>query len=138
MSANSYPDDCFDELFAKSLAAARALDDLKTKTSARHNSLPLSSEQNINKRIPEMVRRHFGGLWDAQLVADYEERFGEQLPSNWRAIVDKIDCIAIVPLLNNRSMLRCCEPGEVRSIYKMGGSLFPRLRAPSRTSMWAN
>lgn len=126
ISCTSYPDECCDETSAKELAASRVLEALKAKT-FRQKPLPLSNEQDVCTRVMEMVRRHYHGLWDRQLMDEYEETYNEQLPANWREVVDMLDCIAIMPLMD-RVVLCYCQPGEVRTVYKTGHGLYPGLR----------
>lgn len=74
----------------------------------------LSAEKDILERIPPMVEKHYHGIWDWQLEANYVDDFREQLPSNWLEIVDTSPSISVERCLENKFVLRYCQPGEVR------------------------
>ncbi|XP_018321654.1 tudor domain-containing protein 7 isoform X2 [Agrilus planipennis] len=110
-SFSSYPVDFVDSNAAQQYAAKLALDEIVPKF--RHpKSLLLSNEQDVLEKVPPIVMKHYHGIWNWQLEADYKDMFHEQLPINWMEIIDVLPYISVVPCLDNKFVLRYCNPED--------------------------
>ncbi|KAI4454865.1 tudor domain containing protein [Holotrichia oblita] len=117
-SYSTYPKDFTDVTSAKQHAAKLALDDLMPKYTKR-KSLLISNNQDVLARIPLMVEKHYHGIWNWQLEADYADLYNEQLPLNWLQVMDTSSKVSVEPFLD-KYVLRYCKPEDKGRTTFMG------------------
>ncbi|KAK9746736.1 OST-HTH/LOTUS domain [Popillia japonica] len=117
-SYTTYPKDFTNVTAAKQHAAKLALDDLMPKYTKR-KSLLISNNQDVLARIPLMVEKHYHGIWNWQLEADYADLYNEQLPLNWLQVVDTSSKVSVEPFLD-KYVLRYCKPEDKGKTSFMG------------------
>ena len=76
----------------------------------------VSTEQDVLRRMPALVRKHYHGVWMPQLETDYVEAFQEHLPQNWLEIIDRAPNISVEKIFDDKYMIRFCNPSEVNII----------------------
>ncbi|CAG9857481.1 unnamed protein product [Phyllotreta striolata] len=116
----SYPEECRTEQEAESFCVREAYKDL-TEKYGRRKSLVLACDKDILERIPKMLEKHNGGIWEWQLQMDYCEKYHEQLPEDWLKIIDSSPCIHVQKVVDNYT-LRYCKPDEA---LQKGGPASP-------------
>lgn len=107
----SYPEEFKSESEAELYCYKEAFKDITNKY-GRRKSLLLASDKDILHRIPKMLQKHTGGLWEWQIQMDYSDTYNEQLPEDWLKIIDSSPCIHVQKVVNNYT-LRHCKPEEV-------------------------
>lgn len=106
----SYPEEFRNRQDAEMYCYKQALKELTEKYGKR-KSLFLASDKDILERIPKMLEKHTGGLWEWQVQQDYTEKYNEQLPADWLKIIDSSPCIHVQKVVNTYT-LKHCKPEE--------------------------
>ncbi|XP_057667390.1 tudor domain-containing protein 7 isoform X1 [Diorhabda carinulata] len=107
----SYPEEFKNSHDAEMYCYKQAFKELTEKYGKR-KSLFLASDKDILERIPKMLEKHTGGLWEWQVRQDYTEKYNEQLPADWLKIIDSSPCIHVQKVVNTYT-LKHCKPEEV-------------------------
>nr|XP_022902802.1 tudor domain-containing protein 7 isoform X1 [Onthophagus taurus] len=109
---SNYPQEFRDENTLRLFVSSVALEDLKGKQEKRA-SLLISADQDVLERIPELVKKHYHGIWNSQIELDYTDLYKEALPLNWVEVVDKSPMICVEKVSETRYVLRCCKPEDM-------------------------
>uniref|UniRef100_A0A6P7FEB4 Tudor domain-containing protein 7-like isoform X2 n=1 Tax=Diabrotica virgifera virgifera TaxID=50390 RepID=A0A6P7FEB4_DIAVI len=130
---NSYPEEFPTREAAELYCYKQALEEM-TARYGKSKSLFLANDNDILKRIPDMLKKHNSGIWEWQLQLDYSQRYNEQLPEDWLKIVDRSPFIHVQKIVNNYT-LKYCRPEDVfqKGIVFMKSMTISDVSVPANT-----
>lgn len=123
----SYPETFHSSKEAEIYCSKKALDHLLLRH-VKRRSLPISEPKDVKEQVPEMLRPHAHGVWSTQIEKDYQDKFGEQLPSNWVEIVDSLPCV-MVEKFQDKHALYYCLPGT-KGLYELTRAIPSEISVP--------
>ncbi|XP_072387591.1 tudor domain-containing protein 7-like isoform X1 [Diabrotica undecimpunctata] len=132
-NVNSYPQEFPTREAAELYCYKQALEELTAKY-GKSESLFLANDNDILKRIPDMLKKHNSGIWGWQLQLDYSQRYNEQLPQDWMKIVDRSPFIHVQKIVNDYT-LKYCRPEDVfqKGIVSMKSMTISDVSVPANT-----
>lgn len=86
---HTFPEDAASEEEAEKIAARLALVNLSKESSSAEVTPSTVDVELIKKRILNVITRHHSGVFMHLLPECYNEQYGETLPHNWQAIIEK-------------------------------------------------